>query len=190
MPRIHGNGSVYPWQFLLRQMENKRQEFYAIPLAFLYPAFSFFYYLGYNPVKAPVSSIQKILISHYEKAKDLLEKALESDLKNFGEQHPTVAIYRSNLATVYSDLGGYEKARDLLETALQNSLKNFGEQHPTVAIDLNNQAWVYFKMKDFVKAKGHFEKAIAILLKTVGPDHPNTKTVLESFEFVKTKMAE
>ncbi|NQU68413.1 MAG: tetratricopeptide repeat protein, partial [Candidatus Marinimicrobia bacterium] len=46
-------------------------------------------------------------LGDYEKARDLLETALKSDLKNFGDKHPTIATYQSNLAGVYKDLGDY-----------------------------------------------------------------------------------
>ncbi|MCD4746243.1 MAG: tetratricopeptide repeat protein, partial [Bacteroidales bacterium] len=69
-------------------------------------------------------------LGDYEKARDLLESALKSGLKNFGEKHPNVAVRQSNLALVYQDLGDYEKARDLLESALKSDIKNFGEKHP------------------------------------------------------------
>ncbi|MBK8501040.1 MAG: TIR domain-containing protein [Saprospiraceae bacterium] len=44
-------------------------------------------------------------LGDYEKARDLLEGALKSDLQNFGELHPNVARSQSNLALVYQDLG-------------------------------------------------------------------------------------
>ena len=38
----------------------------------------------------------------------LLKKAVASDEKNFGKDHPTTAIRYSNLAAVLQDLGDYE----------------------------------------------------------------------------------
>jgi tetratricopeptide (TPR) repeat protein len=57
-------------------------------------------------------------LGEYEKAKILLQKALISDEKNFGEEHPTTAASYSNLATVLQALGEYEKAKILLQKAL------------------------------------------------------------------------
>ncbi|MEM7248859.1 MAG: tetratricopeptide repeat protein, partial [Acidobacteriota bacterium] len=53
------------------------------------------------------------------RAKELLEQALESDLKNLGEDHPNVATRRSNLALVLKDLGDLPRAKELLEQALE-----------------------------------------------------------------------
>ena len=66
-------------------------------------------------------------LGRYEAAADLLEKALASDTeRNFGADHPSVAISQSNLALVYQDLGRYEAAADLLEKALASDTRNFG----------------------------------------------------------------
>jgi len=69
-------------------------------------------------------------LGEYEKARDLLESALQSDLDNFGSDHPTVAVRHSNLANVYSDLGEYEKARDLWTGAEKIFIDSLGESHP------------------------------------------------------------
>ena len=52
-----------------------------------------------------------------EGARDLLEKALESDQKSFEAGHPSIARSQSNLAMVLKNLGDLEGARDLLEKA-------------------------------------------------------------------------
>ncbi|MCD4745132.1 MAG: tetratricopeptide repeat protein, partial [Bacteroidales bacterium] len=67
----------------------------------------------------------------------LLESALKSGLKNFGEKHPNVAVRQSNLANVYSDLGDYEKARGLWEAAYKNFKNSLGEDHPNTKTVFN-----------------------------------------------------
>ena len=66
-------------------------------------------------------------------ARELLEKALLSDLRNLGEDHPSVALRSSNLALVLQGQGDLGGSRKLLEPALASSLKNLGEDHPSVA---------------------------------------------------------
>ncbi len=114
-------------------------------------------------------------LGQYEKARDLLEAALASDLKNFGQEHPTVAVSQSNLANVYYSLGQYEKARDLLEAALTSDLKNFGQEHPDVAVSQNNLAFVLKDMGEEKAAIQLMQKAYALRLKLLGPEHPYTK---------------
>ncbi len=115
-------------------------------------------------------------LGDYEKARDLLEQALESELKNFGPDQPNVAIGQLNLANVYKDLGDYEKARDLLKQALESVLKNFGPDHPTVAISRSNLANVYRDLGDYEKARDLLEQALESDLKNFGPDHPTVAT--------------
>ncbi len=111
-------------------------------------------------------------LGDYEQARDLLEAALTSARKNFGADHPTVAVRQSNLALVYQDLGDYEKARELLEAALTSDQKNFGADHPTVAVSQSNLASVYKALGDYEQARELLEAALASDLKNFGADHP------------------
>ena len=113
-------------------------------------------------------------LGDYKNARDLLEQALESDIKNFGEDHPSTAISRSNLALVYQDLGDYENARDLLEQALESDIKNFGEDHPSTAIRRSNLALVYKALGDYENARDLLEQALESDIKNFGEDHPST----------------
>lgn len=121
-------------------------------------------------------------LGDYEKARDLLEQALQSDLDNFGEKHPEVAVSQSNLGNVYSDLGDYEKAGELLEQALQSDLNNFGEKHPDVATSRSNLGLVYKKLGEYEKARELFRNSYEIFLDKLGEDHPNTRLVKDFIE--------
>jgi tetratricopeptide (TPR) repeat protein len=68
----------------------------------------------------------------------LLEKAKDSDEKNFGEEHPTTAVRYSNLATVLQDLGDYEGAKKLLEKAYKVYFTQLGDLHPSTKIIKSN----------------------------------------------------
>ena len=60
-------------------------------------------------------------------ARSTFEQAIASALAQFGEDHPSVATSRSNLAMVLKDLGDLEGAKKLLEQALASDLAQFGE---------------------------------------------------------------
>ena len=66
----------------------------------------------------------------YDKAIEYLEKALKSDLKTFGENHPNVATYGNNLGTALHANGEYDKAIEYLEKALLVIQMRFGNDHP------------------------------------------------------------
>jgi tetratricopeptide (TPR) repeat protein len=135
-------------------------------------------------------------LGEYEKAKILLQKALISAEKNFGEEHPTTAVRYSNLATVLKDLGEYEKAKILLQKALISAEKNFGEEHPTTAVSYSNLALVLKALGEYEKAKILLQKALISDEKNFGEEHPTTAasysnlaTVLQALgEYEKAKI--
>jgi tetratricopeptide (TPR) repeat protein len=111
-------------------------------------------------------------LGHYPRAAQLLESALASNLRNFGEQHPTVAVSQSNLALVYKSLGDYPRAAQLLESALTSDLRNFGEQHPNVARSQSNLALVLSELGDYTRAAQLLEITLDSDLRNFGEQHP------------------
>jgi tetratricopeptide (TPR) repeat protein len=107
------------------------------------------------------------------RAKELLERALASDLQNLGEDHPSVATRRSNLALVLRALGDLPRAKELLERALALALRNLDEDHPSVAACRSNLAGVLQDLGDLPRAKDLLERALASALLHLGEDHPN-----------------
>jgi len=55
----------------------------------------------------------------YDKAVDYFEKALASDLKTYGFEHPTVANRWNNLGLAWKNKGDYDKAFGYYQKALQ-----------------------------------------------------------------------
>lgn len=95
-------------------------------------------------------------------AKALLEKALENDILNLGENSPEVARDQRNLALVLLNLGSKDslnRARILLENALNISVINFGKKHLLVAEAQANLAGV---LKD-LSGISNLQKAIYLL---------------------------
>jgi tetratricopeptide (TPR) repeat protein/GTPase SAR1 family protein len=111
-------------------------------------------------------------LGQYENARDLLEKALKSNLVNYEELHPDIAVSQSNLAMVYKDLGEYEKARDLLEKALASDLINFSESHPAVARSQSNLAMVYKDLGEYEKARDLLSRAMVNTMTNYEEHHP------------------
>ena len=113
-------------------------------------------------------------LGDYKGAKTLLEKAMLSDKKNYGEDHPTTTVSYSNLATVLQALGDYKGAKTLLEKAMHSAEKNYGEDHPTTAGRYSNLATVLQDLGDYKGAKTLLEKAMHSTEKNYGEDHPTT----------------
>ena len=118
-------------------------------------------------------------------ARDYLEKALQSNIRNFGEHAPKVAICQSNLALVLKALGGEENlqaARDYLEKALQSNIRNFGEHAPTVAVIQSNLATVLQALggqENLQAAQDYLEKALQSDVRNYG-EHAPTVAVIQS----------
>lgn len=74
----------------------------------------------------------------YDKAITLLVPTLESNLKNFGENSPQVAITQSNLAFAHYGIGRKIEAKSLWQKAYQNYIVNFGIEYPDTIWLKNN----------------------------------------------------
>ena len=108
----------------------------------------------------------------YDKAIEYYEKALESDLKAFGEDHPDVATYRNNLGSAWKAKGEYDKAIEYYKKALKSDIKTFGEDHPKVATRWNNLGEVWWAKGEYDKAIEYYEKALESDTKTFDEGHP------------------
>ncbi|MBM3785556.1 MAG: tetratricopeptide repeat protein, partial [Acidobacteria bacterium] len=93
-------------------------------------------------------------------ARDLLELALESDLRQFGPDHPNVAAHRSNLATILRALGEHQAARQQIELALESALRQFGPDHPNVAVARSNLANILRALGEHQAARHQIELAL------------------------------
>ncbi len=96
----------------------------------------------------------------YNKAKDIFEKVLEADIKNYGINDSSVATSQSNLATIYNQLGENDKARELLEQALKTVEENLEDNHPKIAVAQSNLANIFIDIGEYEKARDLLEKAL------------------------------
>jgi tetratricopeptide (TPR) repeat protein len=76
-------------------------------------------------------------LGQYQKSIYYYHKALQSDLKTYDKDHPTVANRWSNIGLSYNSLGQYQKALYYFDKALQSDLKTYGKEHHIVAIRWN-----------------------------------------------------
>ncbi len=110
----------------------------------------------------------------YARAKSLHERALASDEKNLGANHPDVAVACGNLAGVLKDLGDYAGAKVLLERALASAEQSLGADHPVTAVRCSNLATVLQDLGDYAGAKVLLERALASAEQHLGAEHPTT----------------
>ena len=107
-------------------------------------------------------------------ARVILEKAIRSDSKNYGKDHPITTMHINNLALVIDHQGDPRTAKRLLEKALRNDEKNLGLWHPHTAIRVHNLGMTLQKLGDFNSARALLERNIDIVEKNFGTIHPAT----------------
>ncbi len=115
-------------------------------------------------------------VGKYDRAIDYYKRALDGDLKTYGENHPNVADRWNNLGAALYFKGQYDKAIRYYEKALNSDLKTFGRSHPTVATRWNNLGSAWYAKGDFNQAISYYDKALGSDLKTFGNSHPTVAT--------------
>jgi CHAT domain-containing protein/tetratricopeptide (TPR) repeat protein len=114
----------------------------------------------------------------FRRARPLFERALESQERFLGPDHPTVAAAATNLAYVLSRTGDYEAARRLYERALRNWETSLGPDHPRVATALVNLARLDLATGKYPAAGPLLDRALAVQEKALGPEHPDIAVTL------------
>ena len=121
----------------------------------------------------------------HNKAIECFEKALEIDLKIFGQEHPDIARDYNNLGGAWYVKDEYTQAIEYFEKALEIGLRVFNKEHPYVAAIYNNLGSTWKAKDEYGKAIEYFEKALTIFQKLLPPNHLNIKTVEENLESAK-----
>jgi tetratricopeptide (TPR) repeat protein len=115
-------------------------------------------------------------LGRHEEALQNFQRALEIELKAFGENHPAVAISYNNIGNSLQNLGRHEKALQNHQRALGIRLKAFGENHPAVAASYNNIGISLQSLGRHEEALQNQQLALGIWLKAFGENHPYVAT--------------
>jgi len=129
-------------------------------------------------------------LGEYKKAKKLLEKAIVSDEKNLGKDHPSTVRSYSNLAAVLQNLSEYKEAKKLLEKVIALNEKNFGKDHPSTMVSYSNLATVLHDLGEYKKAKKLFKKVTVSDEKNFGTNHPSTAICYSNLALVLKDLGE
>jgi len=113
-------------------------------------------------------------------AEPLMRRALEIDEKNFGGNHPIVAVQLNNLAILLQETNRLGEAEPLMRRALEIDKKGLGSDHPNVAIRLNNLAMLLKDTDRLEEAEPLMRHALEITEKSLGYSHPNMATSLNN----------
>ena len=122
-------------------------------------------------------------LSYYDKALEILQKALPPN-------HPSLATSYNNIAGVYDNMGEYSKALSYYDKALEIRQKALPPNHPDLASSYNNIGLVYDNMGEYSKALSYYDKALEILQKALPPNHPDLATSYNNIAGVYYNMGE
>ncbi len=107
-----------------------------------------------------------------ETAISLLNRALASERKTYGDDHPKVAGILENLSAIYSDLNQHDSALPLIEKALVINEQRFGKDHLEVAKTLDCMGNVYCGVGRPVDGRNVLQRALKIRVQQLGAQHP------------------
>ncbi len=127
---------------------------------------------SYNDLGLVYSQIDK------NKAVDDYNQALNIYREIHGDNHPKVAIAKTNLAVIDRDLGKYNDALNNFNAALKIWETVYQGSHPNKAFVLQNIGETYAKSGAFNVAMDYFNKALSMYRDVFGKKHPEIATVL------------
>jgi CHAT domain-containing protein/tetratricopeptide (TPR) repeat protein len=123
----------------------------------------------------------------YAAARQYFERALRTKEQGVGPDHPSLASYINNLASLLAESGDVAAARPLFEQALAIRARALGPEHRDVGTSTHNLANVLLQTGDYAAAKPLFERALVILEKALGPEHPGVASCLDNLANLCTR---
>lgn len=115
-----------------------------------------------------------------EQARTDLVRALDTLSGSVDDQHPEIAVIRSNLGDVLHSLGELEGARAQLEEALDAGEEFLPRDHRGLWIRHRKLASVLQSLGHLEEARSHAEEALAISQRVVDPGDPRLEQDLQA----------
>ena len=120
----------------------------------------------------------------YDKAQQLLERALTSGRAAFGPEHASVAQTLNDLGALAAEKGDYKAAAASLESALSIRRNIYGPEHTSVADTLAELGRIYQDQGLNGRAEPLHREALAIRRKVLGDEHGETAVSLSDLASV------
>ncbi len=117
-------------------------------------------------------------LTFYEQALAIYEKLHQND-------HPKIAIAKTNIGLMYLKTQLYGDAVNNFEGAQSIWHKIYPDGHPNEALALANLGSTYHQMKNDKAALGYYEKALATYQKSLGQKHPDIASVYNQIGNIK-----
>ena len=122
-----------------------------------------------------------IMMGEHERARVLLEQALELLERELGPEHPIVGHVHMNLGLGRAREDDHAGARREYEQAIAIWERAYGPDHVLVADCLDNLSVSEQAEGSLAEALAHSERAIEIFTRTLGPDHSESADAILNF---------
>jgi eukaryotic-like serine/threonine-protein kinase len=113
----------------------------------------------------------------WDRARPLLEGALERHLALHGPDHADVATSQANLGSLLMDLGDLDEAEDLHRTSLETRTSLLGAGHPRVVESLGGLAEVLERKGDLTRAEELYREALSRGLRSLDARDPQVSSL-------------
>ncbi|MFE7077430.1 tetratricopeptide repeat protein, partial [Streptomyces sp. NPDC057620] len=113
-----------------------------------------------------------------------LHRALATEERVLGGDHPDTLASRNNLASVYESAGDLGRAIPLYERTLDERERVLGGDHPDTLASRNNLAGAYESAGDLGRAIPLYERTLDERERVLGGDHPDTLTSRNNLAYV------
>jgi serine/threonine protein kinase/tetratricopeptide (TPR) repeat protein len=123
-------------------------------------------------------------IGMYDKAQDVLERALVSGRAAFGTEHASVAQTLTDLGALAAEKGDYSTSAASLESALSIRRRLYGPEHTSVADTLAELGRIYQDQGLNTRAEPLHREALDIRRKLLGDEHGETAVSLSDLASV------
>ena len=101
-------------------------------------------------------------LGEFQSSVTLLEQALALRIQTHGENHPSVALAKNDLAETLIQRAEYVRARILLESSMKTNRERLGPETLAVAANLYNLANLHIRIGEFDVAESYINQCIAI----------------------------
>ena len=98
--------------------------------------------------------------------------------REYGLDHPGVALTVMNLGAAYDSLGDPAKARDITSAHSEINERAYGRDHPQVAASLHRPGEAVLSLGEPMKALGLQERSLSIRERAFGRDHTENRYTL------------
>jgi eukaryotic-like serine/threonine-protein kinase len=117
----------------------------------------------------------------FDRAEPLLRKALDLNIREFGNDHRETAGSMNRLARLHYRRGELDSARSLLEEALEIQERTLGPDHADIIHTINVLGNLYKRIGELSKSRITLERCLELVEQHLGTDHVRYGTTLNDY---------